>query len=132
VDLDRLKQTNDQWGHVAGDRALQMVARALTTTFRESDVIGRMGGDEFMCLLRDATGFDDRQVRERLSKALAGLAVAGKEPFPVTATMGTATAAPMTATDLDRLIRDADASLYARKQQHGESSVVLGPASDGQ
>jgi diguanylate cyclase (GGDEF)-like protein/PAS domain S-box-containing protein len=132
VDLDRLKQTNDQWGHAAGDRALQMVAKALAATFRESDVIGRMGGDEFLCLLPDATGFDDRHVRERLSKSLAGLAGAAKEPFPVTATMGTATAPPMTVTDLDRLIRDADASLYARKQHYGESSVVLGPAGDAE
>jgi diguanylate cyclase (GGDEF)-like protein/PAS domain S-box-containing protein len=132
VDLDRLKQTNDQWGHAAGDRALQMVAKALTSTFRESDVIGRMGGDEFLCLLPDATGFDDRQVRERLSKTLSGLAVAAREPFAVTATVGTAIANPRSATDLDVLTRDADASLYARKQQYGESVVVLGPAADAQ
>jgi diguanylate cyclase (GGDEF)-like protein/PAS domain S-box-containing protein len=132
VDLDRLKQINDQWGHAAGDRALRLVARALAATFRESDVIGRMGGDEFLCLLPDATGFDDRQIRDRLSRSLAALAEKGQEPFLVTATIGTAVAAPMTPTDLETLIRDADASLYARKQQHGESSAVLGPAANGQ
>jgi diguanylate cyclase (GGDEF)-like protein/PAS domain S-box-containing protein len=132
VDLDRLKQINDHWGHAAGDRALQMVAAALVATFRESDVIGRMGGDEFLCVLPDATGFDDRQLRDRLSTSLAALSAEAQEPFPMTATMGAAVAAPMAPADLDTLIRNADASLYARKHRHGEASVVLGPAGDGQ
>jgi diguanylate cyclase (GGDEF)-like protein len=132
VDLDRLKQINDHWGHAAGDRALQMVARALIATFRVSDVIGRMGGDEFLCLLPNATGFDDRQVRERLSNRLARLAAEAREPFPVTATVGTVVLDAMMAADLDTLIRDADASLYARKQRQGEAPAVFGAPSDAQ
>ena len=132
VDLDRLKQINDQWGHAAGDRALQLVARALADTFRDSDVIGRMGGDEFLCLLPNATGFDDQQVRDRVSMRLARLAGDGREPFPVTATIGTAIAPPATPVELDALIRDADEALYVLKHRPGEASVVLGPAPDGQ
>jgi diguanylate cyclase (GGDEF)-like protein/PAS domain S-box-containing protein len=130
VDLDRLKMINDQFGHAAGDRALQLVARALVNTFRDSDIIGRMGGDEFLCVLPHATGFDDRQVRERLSKKLSRLATEAREPFPVTATVGTATAEAMAPVELDALIRDADQALYARKHRQGEESVVLGPAPD--
>ena len=54
VDLDRLKFINDRFGHAAGDRALIIVATALVSTFRTSDIIGRMGGDEFVCLLPNA------------------------------------------------------------------------------
>jgi diguanylate cyclase (GGDEF)-like protein/PAS domain S-box-containing protein len=126
VDLDRLKMLNDHFGHAAGDRALQLVARALVTTFRDSDVIGRMGGDEFLCLLPHATGFDERQVRDRLDARLSRLVHDAREPFPVTATMGAAIADPMTPVELDALIRDADEALYARKHRQGESSVVLG------
>jgi diguanylate cyclase (GGDEF)-like protein/PAS domain S-box-containing protein len=132
VDLDRLKQINDHWGHAAGDRALQLVARALVATFRVSDVIGRMGGDEFLCLLPNATDFDDRQVRERLSSRLAKLSAEAREPFPVTATVGTVVLDAMMAADLDTLIRDADASLYTRKQRQGEAPAVFGAAPDAQ
>jgi two-component system cell cycle response regulator len=131
VDLDRLKQINDQSGHAAGDRALQMVASALVSTFRGSDVIGRMGGDEFLCLLPSAAGFHDEQVRERLTGRLACIAAEAREAFPVTATVGTAIAPPMTPADLDTLIRDADGALYLRKQPHGEAPAVFG-ATDGQ
>ena len=132
VDLDRLKQINDQWGHASGDRALQLVSRALVDTFRDSDVIGRMGGDEFLCLLPNAAGFDDPQVRERVSMRLARLTSEAREPFPVSATIGTAIAPAMMPVELDTLIRDADEALYVLKHRHGEASVVLGPGPDGQ
>jgi diguanylate cyclase (GGDEF)-like protein len=88
-----------------------------------------MGGDEFLCVLPDATGFENGQVRERLTSRLAALVEAAQEPYPVTATIGTAVAPPMTAAELDVLIRDADTALYARKQ-HGEASVVRRQAPD--
>jgi GGDEF domain-containing protein len=89
-----------------------------------------MGGDEFLCLLPKATGFDDRQVRDRLNVRLSRLASDAREPFPITATMGTATADAMSPAELDDLIRDADEALYARKHRQGEESVVFGPAPD--
>ncbi len=58
IDLDSLKYINNTFGHTAGDMAITHFARILTETFRDSDVIGRMGGDEFVILLIDATESD--------------------------------------------------------------------------
>lgn len=120
VDLDHLKVINDTWGHAAGDRALLIVATALASTFRTSDVIGRMGGDEFLCLLPNATDVDPERLRARLESSMARLSADLKEEFAVTATVGIAVAPPAAAVDLDRLMREADQKLYDAK--HARSS----------
>jgi GGDEF domain-containing protein len=117
---------------VAGDAAVCREAQELLGDVETVSVKTGLETLLAVCLLPDATGFDDLQIRERLSRSLSALAATAREPFPVTATMGAAVAGPMTPTDLDTLIRVADASLYARKQHRGEASVVLGPAADGQ
>jgi diguanylate cyclase (GGDEF)-like protein len=65
VDVDRLKPINDVYGHEAGDKALKMVATILKTTFRSSDVIARVGGDEF-CLLAHDCNMSVFAIRKRL------------------------------------------------------------------
>jgi diguanylate cyclase (GGDEF)-like protein len=115
VDLDRLKMINDTWGHAAGDRALLIVATGLASTFRTSDVIGRMGGDEFLCLLPKAADVDPERLRARLASRMERLSVDLKEEFPVTATIGIAVAPPGISVDLDSLVREADRSLYEAK-----------------
>jgi diguanylate cyclase (GGDEF)-like protein/PAS domain S-box-containing protein len=115
VDLDRLKMINDTWGHAAGDRALLIVATALASTFRTSDVIGRMGGDEFLCLLPNAADVDPERLRARLASRMERMTVDLKEEFPVTATIGIAIAPPGISVDLDSLVREADRSLYEAK-----------------
>lgn len=52
LDIDNFKQINDKMGHLEGDKALQTVARALTATFRHEDIVGRLGGDEFLVFIR--------------------------------------------------------------------------------
>jgi diguanylate cyclase (GGDEF)-like protein/PAS domain S-box-containing protein len=115
VDLDRLKIINDTWGHAAGDRALLIVATALASTFRTSDVIGRMGGDEFLCLLPNAADVDPERLRGRLASRMERLSTDLKEDFPVTATIGIAVAPPRANAQLDSLVRQADVSLYEAK-----------------
>ncbi|MEG1850275.1 MAG: GGDEF domain-containing protein, partial [Oscillospiraceae bacterium] len=53
LDVDRFKEVNDRWGHPAGDRLLIEVAQTLRAAFRSDDVIGRMGGDEFLVFMRE-------------------------------------------------------------------------------
>src|ERR1700722_12309705 len=66
IDVDNLKYINDNFGHREGDYALQQIAGLLRECFRQSDIIGRLGGDEFCVLLSDTAEASDSQVRKRL------------------------------------------------------------------
>ena len=74
VDLDNLKQINDQFGHQAGDAAIQLVARTLQALFRQDDIVARWGGDEFVVLVKDI----DAELLEKMA-AKAGLGVGAAE-----------------------------------------------------
>ena len=75
MDLDHFKQINDTLGHAAGDNALQMVAKTLTGMVRNSDLLVRMGGDEFVLVLPDTAIDAARLLAERLCAAVDGLAL---------------------------------------------------------
>jgi diguanylate cyclase (GGDEF)-like protein/PAS domain S-box-containing protein len=119
VDLDDYKTVNDALGHAAGDDLLRAVADRLTTRFRATDTVARVGGDEFAVLLDDTGTIDDS---ESLAAELVGLF---EEPFEVGgrrlrigASVGIA---PMVANRDDRrgveeLVADADLAMYAAKQ----------------
>jgi diguanylate cyclase (GGDEF)-like protein len=88
-DLDRFKETNDRQGHQEGDRLLRAFASALVDTVRESDAVGRLGGDEFGALLLQAEPWAVDAFLERLRKRLpagvaasAGAAYAAEAPSP--------------------------------------------------
>jgi two-component system cell cycle response regulator len=70
VDVDDLKYVNDRFGHNEGDRALQRTGQVLQECFRDSDIVARIGGDEFCALLGDAPESSASLVRERLYRAL--------------------------------------------------------------
>jgi diguanylate cyclase (GGDEF)-like protein len=115
VDLDEFKNVNDTLGHAAGDRLLQSVAARLSATLRDVDTIGRMGGDEFVVLIEDASSETAPElVAQRILDVmrqpfeLAGAAA----PMLVTASIGIAVG------DRDEpgdLLRDADVALYLAK-----------------
>jgi diguanylate cyclase (GGDEF)-like protein len=104
-DLDRFKETNDRLGHQEGDRLLRAFAAALAGAVRETDVAGRVGGDEFAALLLEARPGDVDAVVERLRARLPdGLAVS----------VGTAQL-PDDATVAEQLVAAADRRLYSVK-----------------
>lgn len=76
IDLDHFKRTNDTYGHAAGDQVLAACAQCLRSQLRESDVLGRMGGEEFVVYLPDATAEAARVTAQRLCDAVARLEVA--------------------------------------------------------
>lgn len=120
IDLDRFKQINDLYGHAAGDLLLQETARRLQAAVRESDTVGRMGGDEFLVLLGDMPWPNHANVVAE--KILAAL----KEPYDldgrqadISPSIGWASA-PVHGTDHRLLIRLADEAMYAAKRAGGE------------
>ena len=72
LDLDRLKEINDCWGHETGDRALCALAEVLERAVRRGDIVARVGGDEFVILLPETAADEARRIGERVQRELAG------------------------------------------------------------
>ena len=123
-DLDFFKRINDEHGHAAGDAVLRAVGVAVRTAIRPSDIVARIGGEEFLVLLPDATDDDASVVAERLRTALRTLDFVGPDVV-VTASFGVA---HMQDTDLDaeQLLQRADRALYGAKAT-GRDGVVIAP-----
>ncbi len=115
VDLDRFKVINDSLGHVAGDRVLQLVAHKLQQLIRDTDIVGRISGDEFVILLEAIEGIHEViRVTERiLNEMTVPLIIADREVF-VTLSIGIVIncTAHHQASDI---LRDADIAMYRAK-----------------
>ncbi|GGS17911.1 EAL domain-containing protein [Deinococcus knuensis] len=119
IDLDRFKQVNDTLGHPAGDNLLQQVARRLGEAVRSTDLVGRMGGDEFTVLLRRVNVRDDvTLVAQKLADALARPFTLGGQRVNITASVGCAVA-PTDGTDAGALQQHADLAMYRVKRSGG-------------
>ncbi|HLH65463.1 MAG TPA: diguanylate cyclase [Solirubrobacteraceae bacterium] len=121
VDLDEFKTVNDSLGHAAGDQLLTAVAARLRSVLRDTDVLARQGGDEFLVVLSDL-GEDAAAVAERVgAKLLRSL----REPFEIAGTSVRTSASvgasiyPDDAADLDALLRHADGAMYRSKAAGG-------------
>lgn len=123
LDMDNFKRLNDTLGHLAGDRALQEVARTLREKLREGDIVGRYGGDEFLLLLPDTPATEAREVVERVQRVLRKKEYA----FPLRLSAGIASWEPPTSSppDLEDLLRRADRALYEAKGSR--DAVVISP-----
>jgi diguanylate cyclase (GGDEF)-like protein len=114
LDLDHFKQINDSHGHSSGDEVLAAVGSTLTTSSRESDFVGRAGGEEFLILLPE-TGLEAaQQVAEKIRLAIAAITIPSIER-PITASIGVAIL-PDHAGDATSLLRRADRALYTAKK----------------
>ena len=127
VDLDRFKEVNTRHGHAAGDAVLAQSVAAMRAGLRESDLIGRVGGEEFAILLpltaRDAAV----TVAEKLRAAIADQTVTTEAgSLSVTASFGIASL-DRSATDTDTLLRCADEALYAAKESGRNRCVAWLP-----
>lgn len=115
-DLDGFKAVNDRYGHAAGDSALKAVAERLLAHVRESDVVGRMGGDEFAVILVQA----DRPTAEAKAEALADAIEASPIQFGEwTAPLHISYGVREISTELEpeELIAEADAAMFIRKRE---------------
>ncbi len=118
-DLDGLKQLNDRHGHELGDRSIAEFAAVLRGVFRESDVIGRLGGDEFCVLAIDHKG-RSVSVPARLQAALDAANASPGRLYELRASWGWTPIAPGHDTDLETLLATADAAMYADKRSRRE------------
>ena len=124
LDLDRFKALNDRHGHVAGDRALKLIAEHICDTLRKSDYAARYGGEEFVVLLPKVDGPHAFELAERLRLAVAStpLHFDGQE-LRVTTSIGVA-AFPEAGRDGDLLIRRADEALYQAKAAGRNTTII--------
>ncbi|HKW34663.1 MAG TPA: GGDEF domain-containing protein [Candidatus Acidoferrum sp.] len=114
IDVDGLKEINDVFGHGEGDAALKCAAEALETTFRDSDVIARFGGDEFAVLAIEASGQSEATIRERLTEYLNSTK---RQETRFSVSLGAARFDPWNQTSLRDLIAEADRAMYEQKRR---------------
>ncbi|MCB0994402.1 MAG: EAL domain-containing protein [Acidimicrobiales bacterium] len=120
IDLDGFKRANDLHGHPVGDRLLKLVAQRLVTSVREGDLVGRLGGDEFLVIAEPVDGVEEAlEIAHRLRAAIAEPTVIETVDWTPSASIGVA----MGAEDLtaDELLRDADLAVYQAKARGGAS-----------
>ncbi len=115
ADLDGLKLINDSLGHVVGDMALKDASSALKETFRESDIIGRIGGDEFAVSMIEELPAGNDVVIARLRKALKEFSEQADRPFILSLSIGIARCEPESVCSIDDLLREADKLMYEDK-----------------
>jgi len=116
TDLDDLKQINDTWGHMKGDEALVEVANILKDTFREVDILARIGGDEFAVLAMEASQEDASRLSDRLQQQLDLRNAEGKREYRLALSTGTAYCDPEHPVSLDNLLDLADQEMYLHKR----------------
>jgi diguanylate cyclase (GGDEF)-like protein len=115
IDLDSLKYINDTFGHAAGDAAIMEFSRILVDTFRDSDVIGRMGGDEFVVMIADASESDLASIQVRLQSNidLYNLKAADGQAFSFS--LGIIRVEPQSTITMEELLSQADEAMYKHK-----------------
>jgi diguanylate cyclase (GGDEF)-like protein len=118
-DLDHFKRLNDSFGHPMGDQALIAFSRILTGNLRNHDVFGRIGGEEFACLLNGADEQEAVQVAERIRQAFSRLSLL--EPGILSVSIGVVTTGE-SGYELSNLLSQADEALYGAKD-HGRNRV---------
>jgi diguanylate cyclase (GGDEF)-like protein len=133
IDIDHFKAVNDSFGHLAGDRALRTVARALPIYLREYDMVGRFGGEEFALLLPHTKVLDAYRIAERIRTHIGSMPItvsddADAESVRLSISVGVAVLGPLWdssgGAQLTELLAAADGALYQAKRK-GRNQVCV-------
>ena len=114
IDLDGMKQVNDTLGHIEGDRALVEAADLLSKCVRQSDIVARIGGDEFVLLLTATT---ENTIRERLHEQLDAWNSRDGRRYRLSFSIGVATGGGEKRVTIEELLAEADVLMYRQKQE---------------
>ena len=125
IDMDDLKLINDHFGHNDGDQALIDLASILKNTFRESDIIARIGGDEFVVLL-ESTDENDEMLITRLDENIRDYNAKASQHYKLSVSVGAAQFDPEYPISIDELLSKADALMYAQKRKRRKKESRLG------
>jgi diguanylate cyclase (GGDEF)-like protein len=123
--MDDLKWINDHYGHNEGDHALIDLASILKKTFRESDIIARIGGDEFVVLSETAEE-NGEILMTRLVENIRDYNTKASQPYRLSISMGAAQFDPEHPVSIDELLSEADALMYAQKRKRRKQESRLG------
>jgi len=116
ADVDGLKKINDSLGHLEGDNALKDVAEIIRETFRESDIVARMGGDEFVILMPETSESNAENVINRLQQNIKNNK-GRKRNYGLSMSVGLAYYDSQKPCSIDELLSQADKSMYVQKKQ---------------
>ena len=116
-DVDGLKAINDSFGHLNGDDALRNMSQILSRTFRQTDILARIGGDEFVVLALDMKPEQEPVVRQRLSAIVNEFNQTAGKPYVLAFSMGCAAWQPSLYETVEDMLGEADRRLYAEKRR---------------
>ena len=117
IDVDGLKRINDTRGHHTGSAMIADTAVLLRTVFRESDIIARVGGDEFAVLAIDNPAENAEPMLGRLATKLAEFNKSAQRPYSLSISIGVTSFTPASASTVHQLMREADKAMYAQKSR---------------
>lgn len=121
-DLDGFKSVNDTLGHEEGDKVLQEAAEALRKTFRSSDILARVGGDEFAVLALRDTARKETDIVGRLRQALDAINARSLRPYRIVMSVGVSLWEPENPLSLGELMTEADKKMYREKEERKKVS----------
>jgi diguanylate cyclase (GGDEF)-like protein/PAS domain S-box-containing protein len=121
VDLDRMKWINDTFGHHEGDRALIQIADILKQTFRASDIVARVGGDEFVVLAIEAYAANTDFLISRLQDRLCAYNANAALPYDLSVSIGVARYDPQNPSSVEKMLAEADNLMYENKRSKQKS-----------
>ena len=124
IDADHFKNVNDTHGHAVGDLVLQALADCCRRTLRESDIVARFGGEEFVILLPEASIENAFRVAERLRIKISKLVVKNEQNQDVQFTVSIGLVSSTVTDDIPEMLKMADESLYVAKE-NGRNQVVV-------